>query len=225
MEEKNLYNQVTIKNVDSEDFVFRVNKVPYLLRAGEARAFPKFMTVLAVKHLIDKVLNKKDPEGKLVARADARAEVARQIVLGEEKYERPQIPTDQQIVKEMNKPSDLDSVLHPKNTPVVVSPPPVVLPSVKPVVLPSVKPTVLSPVTPTVPMPVPMTDGTVIIDQDKTTTEKFDQVEEEKEFPTRKEMIKYGKDVLKLDVDSTEMKKRFSKLSDEQLYNELQIGK
>ena len=238
MEEKNLYNQVTIKNIDNEDFVFQVNKIPYLLRAGEVRNFPKFMTVLAVRHLIDKVLNKKDPEGKLVARADKRAEVAAQIVLGEEQYEQPQMPTDQQLVAEMNKPTDLESALQSKAEPTV--PAPVVVPTEE-VKTPDVSTTgefktpidtsgaaIFSPPTEapvdTSGVPAPEQVETVKKPVTSDVPEKFDQVEEEKALPLRKEMIAYAKDTLKLDVENSEIKKRFKKLSDKELFSELQMG-
>ena len=106
-----LYNIVTVKNIDSEDFIFQVDKVSYVIKAGEVRNFPKFMIDIGLKHLIDQILNKKDPEGKKVANQGERDALAAQIILNEEKYERPHVPTTQEIVDEINRPSDLERTL------------------------------------------------------------------------------------------------------------------
>jgi len=104
------YNIISIRNIDDEDYYFKVDNQGYMIGTGETRNFPKFMAELAVKHLVDKILVKKDPEGKLMANKGEREAVASQIIVGEQKYEKPPIPTDEQIVEEMNK-SEIDNIL------------------------------------------------------------------------------------------------------------------
>ena len=107
----NLYNIITMKNIDDEDFIFSVNKEQYLIKAGETRNFPKFMVNISIKHLIDKILLKRDPEGKLQRRLDLRDELASQIIIEEVSYEKPQAPTDEEIIQQVNKPTDLERLL------------------------------------------------------------------------------------------------------------------
>lgn len=131
-----LYNMVTIKNPLNEDFIFGYdnkgkvlvykdsegNKIRernpqynekgnYLIRAGETRNFPKFIAQVAVKHLIDKILLKRDNKGTLLTNKGERDRIAGLIIVKEEQFERPTIPTDMQIVEQMNVESDLDRVL------------------------------------------------------------------------------------------------------------------
>lgn len=108
---EDLYNIVSIQNIDNEDFEFRHNNVPYLLRAGEVKNFIKTTASLAVKHLIDKIINKEDPSGKMMTNALRRETLASQIVRKEEKYTRPEAPTDQEINEKVNEITDLDKVL------------------------------------------------------------------------------------------------------------------
>jgi len=107
----NLYNIVTIQNIDNEPFEFAHNSTPYLLLAGEVKNFPKFIADLAVKHLIDRMLEKQDHTGKSMANAALRAELASKIVRREEKYTRPENPSDAEVVANMNPKSDLDKAL------------------------------------------------------------------------------------------------------------------
>ena len=107
----NLYNIVTIQNIDNEPFEFAHNSTPYLLLAGEVKNFPKFIADLAVKHLIDKVLEKQDRTGKSMANSAMRADLASRIVRKEEKYARPANPSDDDVVASMNPKSDLDRAL------------------------------------------------------------------------------------------------------------------
>lgn len=108
LERSDIYNIVTIKNIDNEDFDFRVNKEPYTIKAGEIRNFPKFMAELAVKHLIDHLLNKEDTRTNNKVKREA---LASRIVIGENKYERPAEKSLREKVDEMNQPSDLEKIL------------------------------------------------------------------------------------------------------------------
>jgi len=110
---RELYNIISVKNITTDDFSFKVDGQPYMIAAGETRNFPKFMATLAVKHLIDKIANDTNPSGDLNINKDWREARASEIVVGEQKYEKPKIVTDEEIVEEMNT-SDLDSVLDKK---------------------------------------------------------------------------------------------------------------
>src|SRR3989339_618899 len=107
-DDKAIYNIVTLRNIDDEDFIFMVDKVEYVIPKGETRNFPKFMAQLAVKHLTDKILLKEDSDGHFLQNDVKRSDISARIVVEEQSYEKPVIPTDQQIVEEMNKPTDLD---------------------------------------------------------------------------------------------------------------------
>jgi hypothetical protein len=246
-ESPDIYNQVTLKNIDDEDFAFRVDNVGYIIKAGETRNFPKFMANLAVKHLVDKILNKKDPEGKLTSMAKKRSEVARKIVLGEEAFERPTVPTSEEIVEKMNR-SDLETALTEPKVPqvapgIVETPAAVTGDAVSEVTVN----TAGEPVVPLVNVETNMAAGAAVLpvsdepvedtsgvptpaqvakyqNETKPKPEVFDQVEDEKKLPKRTEMMKYAKDTLKLDTSNKKIKERLDKLSDQELYDELQMG-
>lgn len=249
-EQKNLYNQVTLHNFSEEDFIFSVDNVPYIIKAGEKRNFPKFMASLATKHFVDRELIRANPDGKLLLNQNKRTEVAGKFVIGEEKYEQPRVPTRAEIIKDMNRPSDLEAALNknePKPTMIPtpeVTAPPVTANSAAGVPAPEV--TVTSDTSgvpaPNIEYKVDNTAGvaTVPEPENETTTgvptpsqmtkakdeEKFDQVEDEKNapLPARKEMMAYAKDTLKLDLSNDKITKRLDKLSDKELYDELQMG-
>ncbi len=199
-EDKGSYNLVTLFNYDTEAFDFKANNEPYTIAAGERRTFVKFMADLANKHFIDKMLLKKDPEGKLLALPEERAAVGAKFVVGEKKYEKPQIPTDREIVDSINRPSDLDVALK-KDEPKVESRVPLPEPSVP------------------APKNIEIDEGTHV-----QTVGNTPVVPETPKKMTRPEMLDYAKNTLKLNTDHHMMKKRLAKLSDEDLYKELQIG-
>lgn len=107
---REMYNQVSIKNIDIKDFKFRSNSEWYMIPAGETRPFPKFIATLAVRKLIDKLANREDKSGKLNIKQSFRKKMAAKIVVGEEKFDKPVAPTDREIVEKMQE-SDLDAVL------------------------------------------------------------------------------------------------------------------
>lgn len=127
-----LYNMVTIRNPLNEDFIFGYDNkgktivLPdktrianpdyddrgnYVIKAGETRNFPKFIAQRGMKHLIDKILMMKDDSGRFVNIQTERDEIAKTIFIKEEKFDRPVLPADAQIVDQMNVGSDLDRVL------------------------------------------------------------------------------------------------------------------
>jgi hypothetical protein len=112
--EENIYNAVVLRNIDDEDFEFKYGNVGYVMFKGQERPFPKFIAVNAVKHLIDKMLIKSNPDGKLLTIQEKRDELARQIIVREEKYDKPTTPTDQEIIDKMDKMYDFNSILKQK---------------------------------------------------------------------------------------------------------------
>lgn len=118
MEEASLYNIVTIKNIDNEMFPIRyntsdpINAYYYDLQPGEVKHLPTFIANLAVKHLIDRMLNK---QKKRINNEDERAALTSRIVLNIEKTEmtRPK-SKEQMAIEEAERrrgPSDLDKYL------------------------------------------------------------------------------------------------------------------
>lgn len=208
-EPQDLYNLVTIKNIDNEDFVFTVNKEPYLIKAGEVRNFPKFMVSIGLKHLIDKILTKRDPEGKLVRRTDLRDELASQIIIEEITYAKPVAPTDEELVEQINKPTDLERLLQKNRE------------SLKQdeTLVPVPEPKLEEVTTPDIPVTVTETPA-----QPK---ETFEQLEQEKQsppaMPTKAKMLQYAKDTLKLNVDDP--KQKLEKMTVPQLFKELGLDK
>lgn len=107
---------VTLHNIDDEDFEFEYNRsegnAPYMIPAGETARYPKFLADHALKHLIDKILTKKDIKTN---NEPARMEVANQIVIGEESIRgEPKLNEAEKLrreVDELNKSSTLDAIL------------------------------------------------------------------------------------------------------------------
>jgi len=114
--DNNSYKAVTIQNIDGEDFVFEYNRAagnpPYLIKTGQTVTYPFFLAKHAVKHLINKILNKRDISTNNSA---ARDKLSAQIVVKEEEYNRVDpLNPNQQLKKDieiMNKSSDLESIL------------------------------------------------------------------------------------------------------------------
>lgn len=108
---------VTLNNIDSEDFVFEYDKsrgnYPYTIKAGSIARLPRFLAEHALKHLIDKLLNKRKIKTNNEA---ARADLRDQIYVNEEVFQQaPQESDAERTRKEieaLNRPSDLDKVLN-----------------------------------------------------------------------------------------------------------------
>jgi hypothetical protein len=194
------------------------------------------MAHLAVKHLVDKVLVKQDPEGKSMANQAKRDEVSSKIVVSEESYARPVAPTDEDIVEKMNQPSDIDNALErnrkrlrqeipmiPTPTPdfstAGVATMPVGSQTAMGVPVPNVP--VIAPGEPGVPSASVVTvDAPKTVNMTPTTTEQFDGLK----MPSREEMLSYAKNTLKLEVTDKKTAAAFEKMTDEELYKELQMG-
>jgi len=225
MEDRSLYNQITVKNIDNEDFVFKVEREQYMIRAGETRIFPKFMVRPMLKHLIDKILIKRDKEGKLLRNEQLRGELAAKIVLHEETYQKPEVPTDRELVEKMNEHEpELDRILAKNKTNLKVSEPKLIPdPAVDTTALKTKK--VEKSTTPAI-QPV-----STELPVSKEVAETFDQIEAEKEdvtevvIPDREKMLKYAEDVLKMDLSEPKTKKAWDKMNDEQLFKELGLDK
>lgn len=213
-EDKQIYNIVTIKNIDDEDFIFAVDKEQYLIRAGETRRFTKFMARLAVKHLIDRLLIKESPDGSLLGNDKKRSDLASKIVLEEEDFQKPIVPSDREIVEQLNKVSDIDTALDKKKSK-----------AQKRAEADAEKEDKNM-------LPEDKDDDPV-----KEEKEKFDQIEKEKKqankLPTRDEMFEYATKTLKINPDDkinvgkkqVTIRSQWDKMSDAALYEELQMGK
>lgn len=232
MEDQSLYNQITVKNIDNEDFIFNVNREQYMIRTGEVRVFPKFMVRPMLKHLIDKILIKRDPEGKLLRNQQLRDELAARIVLKEETYEKPSLPSDHEIVERMNQQPELDRILAKNKAGLKTEEPANLIPE------PSVDTTKIQ-------TPKSIKNGKVkedvVVTQSQPVNqpvstevnEVFDQIEAEKgqegetpkQVPAREKMLKYAQEVLKLDVSEPKTKKAWDKMTDKQLFVELGLDK
>lgn len=124
------YDTVAIQNIDTEDFVFEYDRsrgnYPYVIPAGEVKRFPRFLAEHAVKHLIDKILNRKDI---LTNNTVQRQALAEQIVVSEEVLQQAPQKTETEVLQEridkLNKPSELESVLdkHRKEEKIATTPP------------------------------------------------------------------------------------------------------
>lgn len=233
MPEENIYNIVTIRNIDNEDFVFRVDRVEYMIPKGGLRNFPKFMARLAVKHLTDKILLKEDPEGKLLQNDRKRSEIAAKIVVEEHSYEKPVVPTDQEIVDTINRPTDLDIALKAnkermKDEENLIEPP-----------APEPNITVGDPEPPYVgDMEFNTTGDSIPETSDGTTEEVFEGLKltpntADGTLPSRAKMLGYAKNTLGIDFETIikapgknkgkSIKDVYASMSDEELYNEFQL--
>ena len=115
-------NIITLQNIDDEDFEFEYDKSsgnwPYVIPAGEIRRFPRFLADHALKHLLDKILTKRNIKTN---NETERATLASQIVVGEESFQqRPQkteIEKQKEEIDRLNKPSELDAILGKRRAP------------------------------------------------------------------------------------------------------------
>jgi len=96
-----LYDTVAIKNIDDEDFIFEYGRSevnhPYVIPAGQIKRFPRFLAEHAVKHLIDKLLNKRKERTNNPV---LRQSLAEEIVIAEEVLQQPPVKSEADILKE-----------------------------------------------------------------------------------------------------------------------------
>lgn len=222
---RELYNLVSIKNIDNEDFVFSVDKQQYIIPAGQVRRFPRFMAVLGVKHLIDKLLQKQSPKGDTLTNQARRDEIGAKIVINEETYEEPRVPTAREIVEEVNKPTDIERILEKNKGRLKAE-------------------DNLIPVPEKTPKDIVTEEANLEedeefegLEEDTTTDEEQDATgttEDENKMPTRAEMLEYAKNTLNMDMaakiedEGENYGKTFGEvlatMSDVELYQELQMG-
>lgn len=93
------YDLQNFTNIDDEDFVGKWGGQEYVIKAGETKAFPTFLVKHFTKHLVDKILIKK--EVKNYADPTLREPLEKQI-LGEVVLEKPKTvkKPEGQVVKE-----------------------------------------------------------------------------------------------------------------------------
>lgn len=199
-DEKSIYNIIVVKNIDTEDFIFAVDKEEYFIGSGTQRRLPKFMAHLAVKHLIDKILQRQNPDGTTLSNIAKRQELAARIIVAEETLDRPAIPTNRQVVEQMNKVSDLEAGLAARS-----KKPEVETTSNEDVVLDD------------------SFDGLKEAPAAKISKKVVSVKKPKSKLPPREEMISYAKNVLKLEVEDPKTKVAFEKMSDQELFDELQM--
>ncbi|HEC66918.1 MAG TPA: hypothetical protein ENI23_16710 [bacterium] len=110
------YKTILLQNIDDEDFMFEYNasegNPPWLMPKSEVVKYPEFLAVHALKHLIDKILNKR---GERTNNQVLRDELANQIIVGEESSPQQAQPTPSEKLRkevdELNQPSTLDKIL------------------------------------------------------------------------------------------------------------------
>lgn len=252
-----LYNMVTLRNPMDKDFLFGYDnkgktiigpdgktQIPnpaynklgnYVIKTGETRNFPKFIARVGMKHLIDKILLDKDPEGKLMNIQEQRDSVAELVLVKEEKYDRPVVPTDTEIVDQMNVTTDMDRILA-KNTARLkkeeIDSGIVPEPDVEEVVdvteaeeFDGLK------IDKDDGLPVDVVDGT---ESGTAGTPSESEIPVEPELPTRQEMLKYAIDKLNMDFSAIIKAKGknegktvaevFVLMNDEELHKELGLG-
>jgi hypothetical protein len=205
MESKD-YDIIAIQNIDTEDFVFEYDKSkgnpPYTIPAGEVKRFPRFLARHAVKHLIDKILTKRDAR---INNENAREDLLTQIVIDEETFQSGVKKTEAEMLQEkveaMNKPSELDKILAQKKE-----------------IKPQQPPTL-----PTTEKVVEKFDGLeeeVKGDEEDTTDEpNLEPITEVRAVPSRREIYAYAeKQGMTLDPDTT---KKLDKMNVPQLLEEL----
>ena len=201
-EDPTLYNQVTVKNIDDEDFVFTVNREKYLIKAGEVRVFPKFMVSPMLKHLIDRLLIKEEPTGAQIRNKQKRDALSNRIVMGEEAYQKPIVPTERQMVDEMNDQPELDRVLERNRK--------------------RAKAQDDQPKAEEAPAKESEFDQIKQEAKQKKVKGKIAKTKKtDKNIPTRDEMMTYAADVLKMDTTNSKNKKALDDLDDATLYHEL----
>lgn len=201
------FDIITLHNVDSEEFIFEYDRSggnpPYSIPAGEARRFPRFLAEHALKHLIDKILTKQD---KKINNEVARQELASQIVIEEESFQRESQPSEAERlraeVEKLNKPSDLDAVLAKARPPQAEVTSPLVFQE------------------PVVEEKFEGLEQPLKGDEVDTTIVAPPPVKGVKPVPTRQEILDYGKNVLKLEFDD-KTKDKLDKMKVAELLSEI----
>ena len=192
------FDIISLHNITDDDFVFEYDKSagnpPYLIPANTVRRYPRFLAEHALKHLIDKILTKK----KMKTNNDTeRQDLASQIVVSEETFQSGPIKTEaertQEMVREMNKPSDLENILKKNQEKAKAQ---------------ETKETV---------------DETVLPeDKEEETFEGLEKpkVEEVKAVPSRNEIFAYAENTLKMTIDE-KTRKEWNKMKIEDLIREV----
>ena len=231
--DNNSYKAITIQNIDSEDFVFEYNRAggnpPYLIKAGEITTFPHFLANHAVKHLIDKILNKRDIS---TSNPIERERLASQIVIKQEDYHRVNpLDANQQLksdIENMNKKNDLDSILDKRKAD--ENRKPVEQPTPEKDALPELDTTdeIFEGLTPKPEEPKKEETGPLkeVYPEAKephmpiNKPVRKSQIIPDKVVPTRDQLIKYAKDTLKMNVNEKALEK-FKGMTDSELATEL----
>lgn len=107
---------IALMNIDDEPFRFEYNRAegnpPYTINSGEVWRGPGWLAAHALKHLIDKVMTKREIRTSNVVE---RKKLAEEIVVAVEPLRKEREPSEaeklQEEIQKLNNPSDLDLVL------------------------------------------------------------------------------------------------------------------
>src|SRR3990167_5059351 len=118
---------ITIQNTDNEDFEFFYDRAsgnyPYTIKAGEIKRFPRFLATHCIKHLIDKIMNKRQQK---TSNETIRQTLADKIIVEEEVFQQAPVLSEADITKRevdrLNRPSDLDRLLDKRKEKAPVKP-------------------------------------------------------------------------------------------------------
>ena len=190
------YDIIAIQNITDDDFVFEYDKSagnpPYVIPANTVRRFPRFLADHGLKHLIDYILTKRKMKTNNQTERD---QLASQIVVSEETFQSPdqksEVEKRQELVENMNRPSDLDRLIQKHKAKAPVNPPEVIPPTALPE------------------------------DKDEENFEGLEKPKEEvKAVPTRKQIYDYAEKTLKMTIDDA-TKKKLDRFKIEDLLKEL----
>lgn len=224
---------ITIRNIDNEDFTFEYGRsegnYPYTIKVGETARYPRFLAEHAVKHLIDKILNKQKTKTN---NAIARQQLADQIVMSEDVFQRrPQLSEAERLrheVEELNQPSDLDLVLDrvKKNAEATIPKKESEIPTDTPTPTPPQeekfeeieKDKLQKPKEPVQPEETPKPTPTVV--SPEPTATDSDEKPEALTLPTRQQLYEYAVNTIKIEL-TPDTRKAFDKMSITKLVKEL----
>jgi len=208
-----MHDIVSLHNIDDEDFIFEYNRaagnLPYIIKVGDIRRFPRFLAQHALVHLIDKIMTKRKMKTNNL---EMRNDLGAQIVVEVETFQQENRPTEaerlRKDVEELNKPSELDSILQKKkdaaaNQPVdkdILPPLPedqedfAGLKPEPPIPEPEPVPT-------PVPTPEPLPAPEPVLVPEPVVVNHFDVDHPAPEMPTRAQLMDYAKNTLKMTLD------------------------
>lgn len=244
--EQNQFNQVSLKNIDSEPFECIYNNQSYgFIMPDTVRVFPQLMADLFLKHMIDQVMNRSELNlGDKLKRNQLASRIVVNIVNAVQEAPKTQDDILREKVEQMNKPSDLELLMAQKNpqpTPQPAPPPPAQTPHHPP--MPSTAPSDLGAALSSVSQeqqvlnPVAAAETTItsaanlvtepVAPEQPVLTSESQEAETPADSPTqpvtamRDVLTEYAKNTLYINTEDPKTKEAWSQMSDQQLAKEL----